>query len=121
MSREQILSAEGGKPSAETEGNGQQELVFKTQANGHVGLITYVLEGSKLISASYNFRNDADKTVYALVKKELIAQYGNPTFEKGMLVGWRLARTEIALTLLAENACYAVFWEKGYFARINKQ
>lgn len=38
-----------------------------------------------------------------------------------MLVGWRLERSEIALTLLTKNTCYVAFWEKAYFARMNRQ
>jgi hypothetical protein len=119
MSRDQIVSAEGGRASAETDTHGQKELTFKTQVDGHAGLITYVLEDNRLMTASYTFRNDSDQAVYTYMKKWLIAKYGNPSFEKGMLVGWRLERSEIALTLLAERTCYVAFWEKDYFARIN--
>jgi len=121
MSRQQIISAEGGRATTEADANGQQELTFKTQINGHFGFITYVLEDDKLMTASYSFRDDSDEAVYAYLKKMLIAQYGSPTFQKGMLVGWRLERSEIALTLLAEKTCYVAFWEKTYFARINKR
>jgi hypothetical protein len=34
-------------------------------------------------------------------------------------VGWRLERTEVALTYLPNKTCYVAFWEKTYFARMN--
>jgi hypothetical protein len=119
MSRDQIVAAEGGGVDSETEHAGQQQLVFKALVNGHSGSITYLLEHNQLRAASYNFRNDENRQVYSYMKDFLTSRYGQPTLKKDDMVGWRLERTEIALTYFPNKSCYVAFWEKAYFARMN--
>jgi hypothetical protein len=119
MTREQVVASEDGNLDSEMEFAGQQQLVFRTAISGHSGAITYLLENNQLRSASYNFRNDDSRQVYGYMKDLLTGKYGKPSVQKGDMVGWRLERTEIALTYLPNKSCYVAFWEKAYFARIN--
>ncbi len=119
MTREQIIVAEGANAVSETDFAGQKEMVFRAQVTGHTAAVTYTLENNQLRAASYSFRNDDDRQVYLYMKDQLTGAYGKPTVQKGELVGWRLSRTEIALTYLPNKSCYVAFWEKAYFARIN--
>jgi hypothetical protein len=119
MTREQIIASEDANVDSEMEFAGQQQLVFRAQVNGHSGSITYLLENSQLRAASYSFRNDENRQVYAYMKDLLTGKYGKPALQKNDMVGWRLERTEIALTYLPNKSCYVAFWEKAYFARIN--
>jgi hypothetical protein len=120
MTREQIIAAEEANVDSEVEFAGQQQLVFRAQVNGHSGSITYLLENNQLRAASYSFRNDENRQVYAYMKDFLTGKYGKPAIQKDEMVGWRLEKTEIALTYLSNRSCYVAFWEKAYFARINK-
>jgi hypothetical protein len=119
MTREQILASEDGNLDSEMEFAGQQQLVFHAQVSGHSGAVTYLLENNQLRAASYNFRNDENRQAYAYMKDLLTGAYGKPSVQKGEMVGWRLERTEIALTYLPNKSCYVAFWEKAYFAKIN--
>jgi hypothetical protein len=119
MTREQIIAAEDARVDSEMQFAGQQELVFRAQVNGHSGSITYLLEDNQLRAASYNFRNDENRQVYGFMRDLLTGKYGKPAIQKDEMVGWRLERTEIALTYLPNKSCYVAFWEKAYFARIN--
>ena len=119
MTREQIIAAEDANVDSEMEFAGQQQLVFRAQVKGHSGSITYLLENNQLRAASYNFRNDENRQVYSFMKDLLTSKYGQPTLQKDQMVGWRLERTEIALTYLSNKSCYVAFWEKAYFARMN--
>ena len=119
MTKEQIVAAEDGNVDSETEFAGQQQLVFRARVNGHSGSITYLLENNQLRAASYNFRNDENRQVYLYMKDLLTSTYGQPTLQKDEMVGWRLERTEIALTYFPNKSCYVAYWEKAYFARMN--
>ena len=119
MTREQIVATEDGNLDSEMEFGGQQQLIFRARVSGRSGAVTYLLENNQLRAASYNFRNDENRQVYAYMKELLTRSYGNPSVQKGEMVGWRLERTEIALTYLPDKACYVAFWEKAYFAKIN--
>jgi hypothetical protein len=119
MTRDQVVASEDANVDSEMRFAGQVQLVFRTQMSGHSGAITYLLENNQLRSASYSFRGDEKRQVYAYMKDLLTGKYGTPSVVKGDMVGWRLERTEIALTYLPNKSCYAAFWEKAYFARIN--
>jgi hypothetical protein len=119
MTRDQVIASEDANIDSEMEFAGQQQLVFRAQVNGHSGAITYLLENNQLRSASYSFRNDESRQVYTYMRDLLTARYGKPSVQKGEMVGWRLERTEIALTYLPNKSCYVAFWEKAYFAKIN--
>jgi len=119
MTRDQVIASEDARVDSEREFAGQQQLVFRAQLNGHSGSVTYLLEDNQLRAASYNFRNDDDRQMYSYMKSFLTGAYGKPAIQKDQMVGWRLDRTEIALTYLPSKACYVAFWEKEYFARIN--
>lgn len=119
MSSDQVRSAEGGDPLSATETNGSQQLVYKIFLNGQAGLLTYVFDGDRLVSASYRFRRDQDRSIYEIMKKSAVDQFGSPSVQKDTMVGWRLPRTEVALTSLPDTSCYLVYWEKNYFAKIN--
>jgi hypothetical protein len=119
MTQDQVIASEDANIDSEMEFAGQLQLVFHTQVIGHSGAITYLLENNKLRSATCSFRNDEKRQVYAYMKDQLTGKYGDPSVQKGDMVGWRLERTEIALTYLPNKSCYVAFWEKAYFARIN--
>jgi hypothetical protein len=53
------------------------------------------------------------------MKGDLTKRNGMPSFERKELVGWRLEKTEIALTHLSDGTTYVAYWEKSYFARMN--
>jgi hypothetical protein len=119
MSREQVRSVERGAPLSATDKNGSQQLVYKIFQDGKAGLLTYFFENNRLVSASYSFRNDQERALYETVRRTLAGQFGPPSLDSDSMVGWRLARTEIALTSLPDQTCYLVYWEKDYFAKIN--
>jgi hypothetical protein len=119
MTKEEVIASETGRVVTVLSLPGQQQIVFRTLANGFPATITYILENDKLLSASYTFTRDLDRKAFDAMKQELIGQNGNPTFEKENIVGWRLEKTEIALAHLPDGTSYAAYWEKAYFARIN--
>lgn len=119
MSMEQVRSAERGQPLSATDRNDSQQLVYKIFQEGKAGLLTYFFENNRLVSASYSFRNDRERSLYETVRKTLAGQFGPPSVRTDSMVGWRLVRTEIALTFLPDKTCYLVYWEKDYFAKIN--
>jgi len=119
MTKEEVIASESGRVVSELSLPGQQQIVFRTLVNGFPATITYLLENDKLLSASYTFKKDTDRTAFDGMKQDLVKQYGKPAFEQENLVGWRLEKTEIALAHLKDGTSYAAYWEKTYFARIN--
>jgi hypothetical protein len=119
MTREEVIASETGRVVSELSLPGQQQIVYRTLVNGFPATITYLLENDKLLSASYTFKKDSDRTAFDGMKRDLVRQYGKPVFEKENLVGWRPEKTEIALAHLPDGTTYAAYWEKTYFARIN--
>ena len=120
MSKEEVVKSETWLFVSELNLPGHQQIVFQALVNGHTAAITYMLENDKLISASYTFRRDIDRAAFDAMRKDLIVRNGDPTFEKEDLMGWRLAQSEIALAHLRDNTTQVSYWEKSYFARINK-
>ena len=119
MTRDQVAAAENANADSETEFAGQHQMVFHSFVDGHSAAITYLLENNQLRAASYRIRNDENRQVYAFMRDFLTRTYGAPTVQKDQLVGWRPARSEIALTWLPDKTCYVAFWDKEYFARMN--
>jgi hypothetical protein len=119
MTRDQIIASEDTQVDSEMEFAGQQQVVFRALVKGHSGSITYLLENNQLRAASYNFGNDERRQIYSYMKDSLTTRYGKPSIHKDEMLGWRLERTEIALTYLPNKSCYVAFWEKAYFARLN--
>ncbi len=120
MSREQVQASEDGRLVTERDIAGQQEVIYRARFEGYEGSVTYVLENDKLLSASYNYPKDDTRTVFSHMKESLTRQFGAPSLQTDSLAVWRSERTEVALTYRGEKACYVAFWEKGYFARINR-
>jgi hypothetical protein len=120
MSKEQVLASEDGTLVTERNIAGQQEVIYRARFEGYEGSVTYVLENDKLLAASYNYQKDDTRQVYGHMKESLTRQFGKPALQTDSLAVWRSERTEIALAYRAEKTCYVAFWEKGYFARINK-
>ena len=54
------------------------------------------------------------------MKKDLEGRIGGPAFEKENILGWRLDRSEVALAYLRDKTTQVSYWEKSYFARMNK-
>jgi len=120
MSKEEVVKSEPGLFVSELNLPGQQQIVFRALVNGITAIITYILEDDKLISASYTFRRDLDRTAFDAMRKDLVGRNGDPAFEKENLAGWRLERSEIALAHLRDSTTQVSFWEKSYFARMNR-
>ncbi len=119
MSKEQVIASEKERVVSELNLSGQQQIVFRTIVYGFSATLTYLLENDKLLCASYNFRKDPTGKIFSRLSQELTTQYGEPVFEREDLAGWRLEKTEIALAHLPDGTCYAAYWEKTYFARLN--
>ena len=120
MSKDQVLASESTHEISETNlGNHQQQVVFKSYVNGFAVTITYLLQNDELLSASYTFRRDMDRTAFVAMEQDIQSKNGAPAFERDDLIGWRLARTEIALAHLKDGTTYVAYWEKTYFARLN--
>jgi len=119
MTREQVIASEDADVDSELQFGGQLQLVFHARLDGHYGSITYILENNQLRAATYSFRNDEKRQVYSYMKDFLTNTYGKPAFQEDAIVGWRLERSEVALAYLPDKFCYAAFWEKAYFARMN--
>ena len=120
MSKEEVVKSESGLFVSEVNLPGRQQIVFQALVNGHTATITYMLENDKLISASYTFRRDIDRAAFDAMKHDLSDRNGVAAFEKENLLGWRLEKSEIALAHLRDNTTQVSYWEKSYFARINK-
>ncbi len=119
MTQEEVIASETGSVVSELSLPGQQQIVFRTVVNGFPATITYILENDRLLSASYTFKRDLDRKAFSSMKQDLASRNGKPAFEEENLVGWRLAKTEIALAYLPDGSSYVAYWEKAYFARIN--
>jgi hypothetical protein len=119
MSRGEVMAAEPGTPVSDVNQSGQNQITFLADAHGFPARITYVLENGKLLAGFCEIVKDADRRAFEALKKELVGQKGAPSFQKTDLVGWRLERTEIALSHLPDGRSCAAYWEKGYFASIN--
>jgi hypothetical protein len=120
MSKEEVVKSEPGLFVSELNLPGQQQIVFRALVNGITAIITYILENDKLISASYTFRRDLDRAAFDAMRKDLVGRDGDPAFEKDNILGWRLDRSEIALAHLRDNTTQVSYWEKSYFAKINR-
>jgi hypothetical protein len=120
MSKNQVLASEDGTLVTERNIAGQQEVIYRAQFEGYLGSVTYMLENDRLLAATYNYQRDDTRQVYSHMKESLTREFGKPSLQTDSLAVWRSERTEIALTFRAEKTCYVAFWEKGYFARINK-
>jgi hypothetical protein len=120
MGRDEVVASENGRMLSELNLQGQRQIVYQSLVHGFPATITYLLENDKLLSASYTFKRDLGREAFAAMKRELTSQNGHPAFEKQDLAGWRLERTELALAHLPDGTSYAAYWEKTYFARINK-
>jgi hypothetical protein len=119
MTKDQVVAAEGGHADSERTISDQQEEVFRSYVSGFPVTITYILENNMLLSASYTFKRDPARAAFNAMKSELVSKDGAPTFERNNIIGWRLEKTEIALTHLPDGTTYVAYWEKAYFARIN--
>jgi hypothetical protein len=119
MTEAEVIASESTRVVSEQTVANQRQVVFQSVVNGYSATITYLLEDNKLLSASYTFKRDASRTAYNAMKKDLTAANGIASFQKDDLLGWRLPKTEIALTHLSDGTTYAAFWEKAYFGRIN--
>ncbi len=120
MSKEEVIASEAGRAVSETDLNDhQQQIVFQSYVNGFRVTITYLLQNDELLSASYTFRWDRDRAAFDAMKQDLQGRNGAPAFVQEDLVGWRLAKTEIALAHLKDGTTYVAYWEKSYFARLN--
>jgi hypothetical protein len=120
MTKDEVVKSEPGLFISELNLPGQQQIVFRALVNSLPATITYILENDKLISASYTFRRDIDRAAFDAMKQDLVGRNGTPAFENENLLGWRLERSEIALAHLRDSTTQASYWEKSYFARINK-
>jgi hypothetical protein len=120
MTKEQVLASEDGSMVTERNTAGQQEVVYRARFEGYEGYVTYILENDKLLAASYDYEKDESRRVYSHMKEILTREFGKPALQTDRLVVWRSERTEIALAYRAEKTCYVAFWEKNYFARINR-
>lgn len=120
MTKDEVVKSEPGLFVSELNLPGQQQIVFRALVNGLPATITYILENDKLISASYTFRRDLDRAAFDVMKQDLVGRNGIPAFEKENLLGWRLERSEIALAHLRDGTTQTSYWEKSYFARINR-
>ena len=120
MSREQVQASEDGTLVTERNLAGQQEMIYRVRFDGYEGSVTYLLENDKLMAASYNYPKDDTRQVFSHMKESLTRQFGKPSVQTDSLAVWRSERTEIALAYRAEKTCYLAFWEKGYFARLNR-
>ncbi len=120
MDREQVLASEKATVVSESIALGLRQIVCKIFVNGFTGSVTYMLENDKLISASVSFRNDRTMEMFNQMSKDLSNKHGKPAFQTGKLIVWRLPATEIALAHLPNNMCYVAYWEKGYFAQMNR-
>ena len=120
MSREQVQASEDGTLVTERNIAGQQEMIYRVRLDGYEGSVTYLLENDKLLAASYNYQKDDTRQVFGHMKESLTRQFGRPSVQTDSLAVWRSERTEVALAYRAEKTCYLAFWEKGYFARLNK-
>lgn len=120
MSKNQVLASESGRVVFERSQKGQQQVAFKTFVDGLPATITYILENDALLSASYTFARDTDRRAWVAMMQDLTEKNGPPAFEQENLAGWRLAKTEIALAHLKDGTTQAAYWEKSYFARINR-
>lgn len=120
MSKEEVIASEAGREVSETNlGNHQQQVVFQSYVDGFKVTITYLLQDDELLSASYTFLRDRDRLAFVAMEQDIRTKNGAPAFEKDDLVGWRLAKTEIALAHLKDGTTYVAYWEKAYFARLN--
>jgi hypothetical protein len=119
MNSEQVQSVEGGTPLSAVAKNGAETLVYRIYLGGKPGTLTYFFDTNMLVSGSYTFSGDKDLSIYASMKRNLVAQFGPPTVQTGSMAAWRLPRTEIALTSLPDRSCYIVYWEKNYFIKVN--
>ena len=120
MSRDQVIASEGRRAVSELSQKGQQLVIFKTYIDGLPATITYILENDSLLSASYTFPRDTDRRAWVAMMQDLTDKNGPPAFEQDNLAGWRLEKTEIALAHLRDGTTQAAYWEKSYFARINR-
>lgn len=119
MSSEQVQAAEGGTPLSAVAKNGAETLVYRIYLGGKPGTLTYFLDANSLVAGSYTFGRDGDLSLYASMKKNLVAQFGPPAVQTGSMAAWRLPRTEVALASLPDKSCYVVYWEKDYFLKVN--
>jgi hypothetical protein len=120
MSRDQVIASEGTRAVSERTQRGQQQVVFRTYVDGLPVTITYTLENDALLSASYTFARDVDRRAWVAMMQDLTGKRGPPSFEQENLAGWRLQKTEIALAHLKDGTTYVAYWEKSYFARMNR-
>jgi hypothetical protein len=120
MSRDEVIASENGTPASETIAFGQRLIVYKVYAGVYAGEVTYMLLNDRLMAASMSFKNDRSLEMFNRISGELSRKHGKPEFQTATLIVWRLEDTEIALAHLPNNTCYAAYWEKGYFARINR-
>jgi hypothetical protein len=119
MSSEQVQAVEGGTPLSAVAKNGAETLVYRIYLGGKPGTLTYFFDANRLVSGSYTFGGDKDRSLYASLEKNLVAQLGPPAVQTGSMAAWRLPRTEVALTSLTDKSCYVVYWEKNYFVKVN--
>ena len=119
MTEDQVAASEDTRAAGEVTLPGERQIVYHALVHGFAATITYTLVGDKLLSATCRFTKDPGRAAFNAMKQELLGTRGAPAFEKENLLGWRLDRTEIALTYLADGTTYAAYWEKAYFARIN--
>jgi hypothetical protein len=119
MTKAEVIASENSRVVSEQSFSNQRQVVFQALIYGYTAIITYLLEDDKLVSASYTFKKDMNSLAFEAMKKELLGKNGAASFQKGSLLGWRLANTEIALTHLADGTTQAGYWEKAYFARMN--
>lgn len=119
MSSADVIASETGLVATQHSLSNQQQLEYKTAVEGFTATITYLLVDDKLLSASYTFAKDVKRSAYDAMKQALTGVYGAPAVNKDGLLGWRLAKTEIALAHLDDGTTQVSYWEKSYFARIN--
>lgn len=119
MTGSDVIASEPGRVVSEQSYAAQHQILFRSVVNGYTATITYLLENDRLLSASYTFNKDVAGKAFEAMKQDLIAKNGAPSVQTDTLLAWRLVRTEIALTHLADGTTQAGYWEKAYFAQIN--
>jgi hypothetical protein len=120
MTRDEVVASEPGRVVSEKSDQGRQQIVYRTTVGGMPASVTYTLEKDRLLSASYTFKRDPSRKAFDFMRQDLVSQKGAPSFEGENLVGWRLEHTEIALAHFSDGTSYVAYWEKEYFARMNK-
>ncbi len=120
MSPAEVGAAEKDLKLSEMKGTSRSLLKAPVNVMDHAGVLTYVFEADKLVSAQYTFDDEADMRTYNEIAGVLAGKYGAPLDVGESHALWVTDRTIIRLSF-GSSLCRVDYADKAWVADMREK